>query len=170
MKIGVISDTHTKVKLAKHAIKKLLDEGAEYFIHSGDIVKEEVLEALKATKLPYTAVFGNNDHHLFELKDKYNLVHEPYYFKLKHVKFKLMHHPFYFEKDADIIIYGHTHFFEAKMAKGVLYLNSGEICARKKDLSECALLEFTKSKYTVRRFTCKPEKLKWKEEKKVFDV
>ena len=44
MKIGILSDTHSKVGKAKKAIDFLLKEGAEFFIHAGDICEVEVLE------------------------------------------------------------------------------------------------------------------------------
>lgn len=168
MKIGVLSDSHAKVDLAEFCIKKLKKEGAEFLIHAGDIVKEDTLKLLKKSSLPYKAVLGNNDSNLVSLVDKYELFSEPYYFKINGLHVKLMHHPFYFKPDVDLIVYGHTHYYEAKLVKKTLFLNSGEVCARKKNLCECALLEVNKSKWIVNRFTCKPEKLKWEEEKEVF--
>ncbi|MDY0234220.1 MAG: metallophosphoesterase family protein, partial [Sulfurimonas sp.] len=63
MKIGIISDTHSKVKMAKNAINLLIESGAEFIIHAGDIVERETLELLKNSKVPYIAVYGNNDAH-----------------------------------------------------------------------------------------------------------
>lgn len=168
MKIGVLSDSHARVDLAEFCIKKLKKEGADFLIHAGDIVKEETLKLLKKSSLPYKAILGNNDSNLVSIANKYELYSEPYYFKIHHLHVKLMHHPYYFKPDADLIIYGHTHYYEAKLAKKSLFLNSGEVCARKKNLCECALLEVHKSKFIVNRFTCKPEKLKWNEEKEEF--
>ncbi len=168
MKIGILSDSHAKVDLANFCINKLKDEGAKYLIHAGDIVKEETLKLLKKSGLPYTAILGNNDNRLTHLTDKYELFSEPHYFKIKDIKVKLMHHPLYLKPDADLIVNGHTHYYEAKLTKKAFYINPGEVCARKKNLCECALLDVKKSSFTVHRYTCKPEKLKWKEEVQVF--
>jgi predicted phosphodiesterase len=54
MKIGIMSDTHKKVGRAKKVIDLLIENGAEYILHAGDIVKEEVLEYLEL-KIPYIA-------------------------------------------------------------------------------------------------------------------
>ncbi len=168
MKIGILSDSHARVDLAEFCIKKLKKEGAEFLIHAGDIVKEDTLKLLEESSLPYRAILGNNDYHLVHVKDKYSLFNEPYYFKIKDLHVKLMHHPLYLSPDADIIINGHTHHYKAQLTKKAFYINPGEVCARKKDLCECALLHVKKTKYVVKRFTCKPKKLKWKKQKEEF--
>jgi putative phosphoesterase len=149
MKIGVISDTHKKVKMAEEALALLVENGAEFIIHAGDIVEVEVLEMLKECGLRYMAVYGNNDAHLAHYHGKYNLVQEPHYFKLANTKFKLMHMPYYMAPDADIVIFGHTHIFESDFKNGTLFLNPGEACARNKQISECAMLEVTYDKFIV---------------------
>ena len=155
MKIGVLSDSHSKVNKAKKALDFLIKEGAEFIIHAGDIVEVEMLELLANCGKRYIAVYGNNDAHLVHYHNEYNMVQEPYYFKLADTKFKLMHLPFYMSPDAEVIIFGHTHQFEVEMQKGTLFLNPGESCARNKDLSECALLEVKKNEFLVSYFTKK---------------
>ncbi|MDH4944759.1 YfcE family phosphodiesterase [Sulfurimonas sp. C5] len=155
IKIGIISDSHTKHNRAVKAIDMLLKEGVEFFIHAGDIVEAETLEYLKKTKKRYVAVYGNNDAHLVDLHNKYNLVQEPNYFKLANTTFKLMHLPFYMSNDTDIVIFGHTHKFEVEYKGKTLYLNPGEVCARNKPSSECVLLEITPEKFDVKYFTRK---------------
>ena len=149
MKIGVISDTHTKVEMAKEALNLLIDNGAEFIIHAGDIVEVEILEMLKKCGVRYIAVYGNNDAHLAQYHRKYNLFQEPHYFKLANTNFKLMHMPYYMAPDADIVIFGHTHIFESDFKNGTLFLNSGEVCARSKPLSECVMLEVTDTTFKV---------------------
>jgi len=153
MKIGVLSDTHTKVGKTKKVIEKLLYEGVEFFIHAGDICELEVLEMLKNSGKKYVAVYGNNDAHLAEYHNKYNLVQEPYYFKLSNLKCKLMHLPFYMTPDADVVISGHTHTFHSEYKGGTLFLNPGEVCARSKPISECALLHVKEHNLIVTHFT-----------------
>ncbi|WP_457746355.1 metallophosphoesterase family protein [Sulfurimonas sp.] len=155
MKIGILSDTHTKIKKAQETLEFLISEGAEFIIHAGDIVEVEILELLKNCSKRYIAVYGNNDAHLSAYHGKYNLVQEPYYFKLADTKFKLMHLPFYMSADAEVIIFGHTHQFEIEFKKGVLFLNPGEVCARNKPLSESAMLDVQKDKFIVNYYTRK---------------
>lgn len=153
MKIGLISDTHTKVKLAKDALDVLIENGAEFIIHAGDIVEVETLDLLKNCGVQYIAVYGNNDAHLAQYHGKYNLVQEPHYFKLANSKFKLMHMPYYMAPDADIVVFGHTHEFESDYKNGTLFLNPGESCARNKSISECAMLEVTDPTLLVTYYT-----------------
>ena len=152
MKVGIISDTHRKIKKTKKAINHLLKNGAEFIIHAGDIVEVEILDMLENSSVDYLAVYGNNDHHLVEHHEEYNLVQEPYYFNLAGLKFKLMHLPYYMAPDADVIVFGHTHIFQNEMNNGKLFLNSGEVCARKKPISEFAMLEILEDKFFVTHY------------------
>ncbi|MFA5234270.1 MAG: YfcE family phosphodiesterase [Sulfurimonas sp.] len=153
MKIGIISDTHTKVKKAARAIETLVKDGAEFIVHAGDIVDVEVLHLLHESGVRYEAVYGNNDAHLAKFHNQFNLVQEPYYFKLANTKFKLMHLPFYMSPDADVVIFGHTHKFSLEFTGNTLFLNSGEVCARNKPLSEWAMLEIKENEFAVTRYT-----------------
>ncbi len=155
MKIGLLSDTHSKINKAKKALDFLVENGAEFIIHAGDIVEYEILELLANCTKRYIAVYGNNDTHLMCHHNNFHLVQEPYYFKLAETTFKLMHLPFYMTSDAEVIIFGHTHQFEVEFKSGSLYLNPGEVCARKKALSECAILEVKSNKFIVNYYTQK---------------
>ena len=158
MKIGILSDTHTKVQSAKVVLDILIENGAEFIIHAGDICEYETLELLKNCGKRYIAVYGNNDANLVPFHNEFNLVQEPYYFKLADTKFKLMHLPFYLSPDAEVVIFGHTHTFESDMKKGTLYLNPGEVCARSKPLIESAMLEVTEKKFIVTYYYAKKKK------------
>jgi putative phosphoesterase len=165
MKIGILSDTHTKVKKAKAALDMLVKNGAEFIIHAGDIVEKEILDLLENCGRKYIAVYGNNDAHLVEYHNKYHLVQEPYYFKLANTKFKLMHLPFYMSSDAEVIIFGHTHKFEVEFVDGTLFLNPGEVCARNKPVSECAMLEVLENEFIVQYYTKKAKEKNYSIEK-----
>ena len=153
MKIGLLSDTHKKVDYSRAIIDHLLGEGAEFLIHCGDIVEEEMLRQLKNSKIRYLAVYGNNDPHLAQVHNRYNLVQEPHYFKLAETSFKLMHLPFYMNADAEIVLFGHTHAFECDFKNGTLFLNPGEACARNKPVSDCAMLEVTETLFHVTQYS-----------------
>jgi len=162
MKIGIISDSHSKVSLAKDALDMLLENGAEFIIHAGDICEHETLELLKNCGKRYVAVYGNNDAHLVQFHNDYNLVQEPNYFKLANTTFKLMHLPFYMTPDTEVVISGHTHEFHSEFVEGTLFLNPGEICARSKPISECAMLEVLENKFLVTHYTKRVDKKKEK--------
>lgn len=138
--IGILSDSHTKTDLHAEAIEHLCSLGAEYLLHAGDIMLKEHLDMLVETGLPYACVFGNNDTALIPLYGEYNIYQEPHYFKIQDLKVKMMHLPYYMSGDADMVVSGHTHMFEASLKNKTLFINPGEVCAREKPLSECALV------------------------------
>jgi hypothetical protein len=161
MKIGIISDSHRKPGRARRAIELLIKNGAEFFVHAGDIVEEETLKILANTNIPYIAVFGNNDRHLRNLEKKYNLVSEPHYFELDGLKFKLMHIPVYLVPDVDVVIFGHTHTKYINHSGKALFINSGEVCARNKEISECVMLETSKQKFVTTYYYRKIKTDEW---------
>lgn len=152
MKIGILSDTHSKVDEAKRTLDFLLEKGVEFIVHAGDMCHVETLELLEKCGVRYVAVYGNNDSHLVEYHNEYNLVKEPNYFKIANTKFKLMHMPYYMSADAEVIIFGHTHQFACEFKNSTLFLNPGEVCAREKPTVECAILKVDDAKFDVSYF------------------
>jgi len=168
LKIGVLSDTHHRTKLHKEAIAHLLQEGAEYLLHAGDIGSKEHINMLQATQKPYRVVFGNNDHHLLALATTHQIYKEPYYFKIDTLKIKMMHLPYYMTPDVDLVISGHTHHFQAENINGTLFINPGEICAREKNATECLLLSVTTTEWVIDRFYRTIDAKKWESQRVVF--
>ena len=163
MKIGILSDSHTKTKLHREAVEHLISLGVEYLLHAGDIMLEEHLQMIEATNLPYACVYGNNDTALISLHGKYNIFQEPYYFKIDDLKIKMMHMPYYMSADANIVISGHTHIFEASLSTNTLFINPGEVCAREKPLSECAMVEVEDGKFVVKHYFRELTQEQWRE-------
>ena len=161
LKIGVLSDSHRKTKMHQEAIDHLLDCGAEYLLHAGDLEIKEHLDMLASTPIPYTAVYGNNDTLLIPLYRKYNIYREPHYFQIDELKIKMMHMPYYMNPDADIVISGHSHMFEVNMVGDTLFLNPGEVCAREKPLSECAMIEVLDGMFKVTHYFRKLKDKEW---------
>ena len=170
MKIGIISDTHSKVGRAKKAIDHLVQSGAEYLMHAGDICEVEVLEYMKESKLPYIAVYGNNDAHMVPYHRYFNLVQEPHIFTIEDYSFKLMHMPYYMNPDADIVIFGHTHIFECDYKEKTLFLNPGEVCARNKPTSECLMLNIEQNLYKIEYYTRTIKQSLWQTQHIYFEI
>lgn len=59
MIVGILSDTHDRLDAARAAIAILRQNGAEYFIHCGDVGSEPILDLLAGLSSAF--VFGNND-------------------------------------------------------------------------------------------------------------
>ena len=169
MKIGLLSDTHTKFKRAKKVIDLLVENGAEYLIHAGDVCQVETLEYMKETKLPYVCVYGNNDANIVPFHNKFNLVQEPHLFKIKNETVKLMHLPYYMNPETSITVFGHTHQFECSYKGNSLFINPGEACARNKPLSECAMIDVSKKQFDVEYFSRALKTKEWKRETFSFE-
>lgn len=161
IKIGVLSDSHLKTTLHEAAIRQLVEEGANYLLHAGDLETKEHLDMLQATQLPYLCVYGNNDTRLIQFYGEYPTYQEPHYFKIGEIKIKMMHMPYYLTPDADIVISGHTHKFEACKIGETLFLNPGEVCAREKDLSECVMVEIEEGSWKVVYYSRHPSDSNW---------
>ena len=168
MKIGILSDSHRKTTLHKEALEYLLLQGVEYLLHAGDIMLEEHLQMLEETNLPYACVYGNNDTALISLHGKYNIFKEPYYLKIEDLKVKIMHLPYFMSADADMVVSGHTHVFEASLNSGTLFINSGEVCAREKPLTECAVVEVRDGNFDVTHYFRELNKKDWNSRKVVL--
>ena len=160
-KIGVLSDTHKRGDLQDEVIECLKREGANFLLHLGDFEKPIHLEKLANSGLPYAAVFGNNDYALLGMEAKYKIRKEPYYLKIKDTTIKMMHLPYYMSADTDIVLFGHLHKFIVEFKDNTLFLNPGEVCAREKDLSECALIEVKEKEYIVTYYYKKPSAKEW---------
>ena len=164
-----MSDTHKKLGRAKKAVDLLIQKGAEFIVHAGDIVRAELLEYLEEKNIRYVAVLGNNDFHLYNVADKFNIVTEPSYFKLANKTWKLMHYPKYmFPLDTDIIVYGHTHDVDITFNGKNLILNPGEVCARDHGFSTCMTLDIEENKYIVTLYYRKIGEDEWKSKIKEF--
>lgn len=167
IKIALLSDSHKKPLLTQEAITMLKNKGAKYLIHAGDLELQENLELLQHSGLIYVSVFGNNDYGLVQYSNQYKIEKEPYYFKIQDIKFKLMHIPNYLTPDTDIVIFGHTHSFYQEYKNSTLFINPGEVCARNKNITECALLEITQDKYKLSYNYKSPTDTIWQE--KIFE-
>ena len=163
-KIAILSDSHHKYDLMKDAINHLKSHGAQAIVHCGDFLIKENLDLLKEAQLPYVSVFGNNDMPLLQYQNDFKIYKEPHYFKIGEIKCKVMHLPYYLTPDADIVFFGHTHMFESYMENKTLFLNPGEICARNKPLSECALLEINEDNYIIKYYSKTITNLQYKEQ------
>jgi len=57
--IGILGDTHDRADATAAGVRALRDRGAEFFIHTGDVGSESVLDQLAG--LPAVFVWGNTD-------------------------------------------------------------------------------------------------------------
>lgn len=118
MRIGVISDTHGRVR--EEVLERL--EGVDSIFHAGDFDRPEVLEALEQVA-PVYGVRGNNDWGDWA-RDLPRMLR----FHLGGVCFCMAHDrnsiPWSLN-GVDVVIYGHTHHYAREKVLGRLWLNPG---------------------------------------------
>ncbi len=122
-RIGVISDTHGTVRKEVKDILKTCDT----IIHGGDIDKKSVFEEFKGIA-PLYAVRGNAD------KDWAEGLPKSLSITIKGIRFYVVHNKKDIEeasKNADIVIYGHSHKYMNKTENGQIWLNPGS-CGKRR--------------------------------------
>jgi putative phosphoesterase len=130
MKIGVISDTHaTSFDQLPDQILRTLAE-VDLIVHAGDFVARDVLDGLKRLG-EVKAVAGNMDSE--ELK---RILPEKEILIIEGKRVGIIHgwgSPYGIDDrvggmfdDVDIIVYGHSHYSQNEVKKGILFFNPGQ--------------------------------------------
>jgi len=130
MKIGVVSDTHaTSFAEVPDRILLALAE-VDLIIHAGDFVARDVLDGLKRLG-EVKAVQGNMDSE--ELK---KILPEKELLIIEGKRIGIIHgwgSPYGIDdrvgkmfEDVDIIVYGHSHYSQNEVKRGILFFNPGQ--------------------------------------------
>ena len=118
MRIGLISDTHGRVR--EEVLERL--EGVDCIFHAGDFDRQDVLEALEEIA-PVYGVRGNNDWGEWA-QDLPRMLR----FHLGGVAFCMAHDRSSIPWNlggVDVVICGHTHHYAKEKVLGRLWLNPG---------------------------------------------
>ena len=130
MKIGVVSDTHATsfTQLPDQILHTLTEE--DLIIHTGDFVARVVLDGLKRLG-EVKAVQGNMDSN--ELKQ---ILPEKELLVIEGRRIGIIHgwgSPYGIDdrvgkifSDVDVIVYGHSHYSQNEVKKGILFFNPGQ--------------------------------------------
>ena len=126
MKIGVISDTHGRLR--PEAIAAF--HGVQRILHAGDIGGPEILEALSRIA-PVTAVRGNVDRGPW-----CNALPEAEVVQAAAISIYMLHDLAHLDLKPEaagfrIVIYGHSHRPKMEEKNGVLYFNPGSAGPRR---------------------------------------
>lgn len=130
MKIGVISDTHN---LLRPEVLSTLSE-VDLILHGGDIAEKKILDQLYAIA-PVYAVKGNNDKEWAEGLPVFLDM------EIGGIRIYMTHKKKETPDDTepyDLIIYGHSHKFEAEKKKKTVFLNPG-CCGPRKSNQEITM-------------------------------
>jgi hypothetical protein len=129
LRVGVLSDTHGKLRKAAKAIRLMGD--IELLLHAGDYYKDAIALG-KSCGIKVKAVAGNCDldglgpvEELLEVGNYRLYLTHGHLFGVKRSLTELCRRAE--ELNAQIVIYGHTHRFHQEQKKGILFLNPGSI-------------------------------------------
>ena len=130
MRIGVISDTHaTSIDQLPDRILTALAE-VDLIIHTGDFVAKDVLDGLKRLG-EVKAVWGNMDSEEIKriLPEKELLIIEGKRIGITHgsgAPYGIDDRVGGMFEDVDIIVYGHSHYPQNEVKRGILFFNPGQ--------------------------------------------
>ncbi|MDO4765292.1 MAG: metallophosphoesterase [Eubacteriales bacterium] len=149
MKLALISDTHGYCKGLSEQIKK---QGVDYILHMGDGV-HEAYQIRRETGLPTFVVKGNND---FTEDEKNDL-----FFVLEGIPIWMTHGHRYsvrysrdslletaLQKNAKIVLYGHTHVFNDEEIAGIRFINPGSTTLPRDGMASFAVLDLSSGELT----------------------
>ena len=137
MLVGVVSDTHNRIKNVQTIINIFNQENVGAVIHTGDISKAETLRMFSELDCPLMGVFGNNDRIESGLKEvcnecNFNFKEPPLSLTLKDRKIAIFHEPEMIQdylknhSDVELVIHGHTHRYREEDLNNVIIFNPGE--------------------------------------------
>lgn len=145
MKIGILSDTHNDTGKIIKAIEFFNLRQVELVLHAGDFSFVSSAKLFSKLKMPMIAVFGNNDVDTYDLQKTImpfgQIYSAPYSFNINDKRFILTHRLYSTEAKFDYMVYGHTHKPHIQKTPQALFINPGEVSARRYGRSTVAILD-----------------------------
>jgi putative phosphoesterase len=159
--VGLIADTHDRLKMVDKAIKKLNEQKVELVLHAGDYIAPFVIPMFKELKAKLVGVFGNNDGDHELLKKRFSelgLEIRGGFAELNvdGLKIALLHgheeellKALINSEGFDVVVHGHTHKAEVYRKGKTLVVNPGEVCGYLSGKSTIALLDTDKGEAEI---------------------
>ena len=140
MKIGVMSDSHGNIEYVRQAAEYMMEAEVEYIIHLGDDYYDaHVLDILpvEVIKVPgvYEAVYQDASVPNRVVKEIAGLEILITHTKDSHrndLPDDKIPEEYIASRKVDIVLFGHSHSFSAKMVGGILMVNPGHLRAEDK--------------------------------------
>ncbi len=149
--IGIIADSHDNLDWIKEAVDFLNRERVDMVIHAGDLIAPFTANDFSKLKMPFEAIFGNNDGERDGLRAAYSRIcdlHDFKTFNLRGVKMVVIHgHQEELVEclancgKYDVVIRGHTHKAKIEKKDETLIINPGELCGYVSGERTLALLD-----------------------------
>jgi len=136
MKIGILSDTHDRLRMIERAVERFNAAGVGLVLHAGDFVSPFTAIPMAKLDAEFIGVFGNNDGDRIYLTKRFEAIgpiHLGYHtFEVDGIRCVLMHEPKSIDAlvasgHYDLVVYGHTHEIDIREGPCVV-VNPGEAC------------------------------------------
>ena len=153
MIVGLIADTHDRLKMVDKAIEMLNEQEVKLVLHAGDYVAPFVIPRFKELNAKLVGVFGNNDGDRELLKKKFSdlglEIHGGFAeLNVDGLKIALLHgheeellNALINSEGFDVVVHGHTHKAEIYRKGKTLIVNPGEACGYLSGKPTIALLD-----------------------------
>ena len=154
MKIGIMSDSHGNIEYVRQAAEYMMEAEVEYIIHLGDDYYDaRILDILPVNviKVPgiYEAVYQDAsipNRLVEEITGLRILITHTKDSHRNDLPGDKMPEEFIAGRKVDIVLFGHSHSFYAKLESGILMVNPGHLRADdKKGEATFALLDINKN-------------------------
>ena len=156
MRIGILSDTHDNIPKIEKAVKFFNKRKVGFVFHAGDFIAPFTIRALNALNCDWRGVFGNNDGEQKGLASvsKSRIQQGPLRVELEGKQIVLIHDLNQIDsktKEADLIIFGHTHKSEILRQRAKLLVNPGECGGWLYGKSTIALIDLDSLSATIHK-------------------
>jgi putative phosphoesterase len=151
--VGLIADTHDRLKMVDKAIKTLNEQKVKLVLHAGDYVAPFVIPRFNKLNAKLVGVFGNNDGDRELLKKRFTElgleIHGSFAeLNVDGLKIALLHgheeellNALINSEGFDVVVHGHTHKAEVYRKGKTLIVNPGEACGYLSGKPTIALLD-----------------------------
>lgn len=147
MKIGILSDTHDRLRLIHQAVDVFNRARVELVLHAGDYVAPFALDPFAKLKCGWRGVLGNNDGEeagLLKLSSG-RISGRRNEEMIAGRRILMGHDETILRKEgttgAEVVICGHTHEVKVVREGSCLWMNPGECCGYLKNRATVALLD-----------------------------
>lgn len=140
MIIGILADTHDRLRLVDKAVTRLNEEKVSLVLHAGDYIAPFVIPHFKPLKADLIGIFGNNDGDKDMLKKRFTEIGAELRGRFAEViteglKIAMLHGE---EEELlralinagghDVVVHAHTHEAKTYRKGETLVINPGEVC------------------------------------------
>ena len=152
MIIGILADTHDRLRLVDKAVACLNEEKVSLVLHAGDYIAPFVIPHFKPLKADFIGVFGNNDGDKDMLRKRFTEIGAEIRGRFAEVitdglKIAMLHGE---EEELlralinagghDVVVHAHTHEAKTHRKGKTLVINPGEVCGYLSGKSTIAIL------------------------------